>query len=144
MAAWSLQLLLYIDFKQMMTRRLPDKGTASVLPTQANTLWHDDRAPLGPPPLYADVTRETPASVLAAQLEVFRSQHAVYLNAVPLIFGAAAAEVIQTLTESSSLEGKPSRESNAIERVSRYLSECGTEPFGMVADSWKSLLKGAQ
>ena len=129
-----------------MTRRLQENGTASVLPTPANTLWHGDRAPLGEPPLYADATREVGAAALASQLEEYGDQHAVYMNGVPLIRGAGAEEVTRMLGVSGWLSenGKVAADASAHARVEKYLQECKKDPFGMKEDEWKSLLQNAE
>lgn len=130
----------------MMTRRLQENGTVSVLPTQANTLWHEDRPPVGKPPQYAEATREVAADALASQLEEYDAQHAVYLNAVPLIRGAGAEEVTRKLGVSGSwlrVEWGMAADAPAHARVERYLQDCGEEPFGMKEDVWKSLLQNA-
>ena len=68
----------------------------------------------------------------------------MYLNAVPLIFGAGSEEVTQKLVESKSwLSGKLAADANATARVETYLGDCHNDPFGMTEDSWRVLLQTA-
>ena len=120
--------MLYMDFKHMMTRRLPESSTASVAPGAGNTLWHDARDPVGPPPPYPDTVRRVSAVDLAAQMDAFRDQHVLYLNAVPHVRGAAEEEAKRAGDlEGSSWQGMHGQdhETPLAERARRYIQECG-------------------
>lgn len=141
----TVQLMLYMDFKHMMTRRIPEDGTASVTPTAANTLWHDALDPVGPPPLYPNVTRQVTAADLASQLHTFKDQHVLYLNSMPQVRGAAEEGAVQACSgEGACWPGMHGAESSTpiAERVRRYIYECGDPTvtgFGIPEDVLQNL-----
>ena len=81
--------MLYVDFKHMMTRRLAGNDTlnprASFQALRSNTLWFDARDPAGNPPEYRSAVRSIDGRAMVAELASFNDQHAIYLNAVPLL-----------------------------------------------------------
>ena len=140
--------MLYMDFKHMMTRRIPDSGTASVTPTAANTLWHDALDPVGPPPQYPDAARQVTAAELASQLRAFDGQHVLYLNAVPHMRGAAEEGARVACSGAGACWPGVRGTENATplaERVRRYLDECGDPTvtgFGIPSSMLQSLTLG--
>lgn len=136
------QVLFYVDFKQMMTRRLAGNATASFSPTAVNTLWHDTRDPEGMPPEYSDALRSVSAEELAAGLASFGDQHAVYLNAVPLVSDADSAAVQAMLLAGFWTRGfEISNDNSLTTRVGKYVGGCGG--FGMNDEELKPLLEAA-
>ena len=118
-----LQMMFYVDFKHMMTRRLAGNASASFDPVAANTVWHTARDPAGPPATYADAQRSVSAADLAKELAQLDDQHAIYLNAVPLITDTDSKEVTEKLP---AWIGHPGTGDDAplSDRVQRYVSSC--------------------
>ena len=134
--------MFYVDYKHMMTRRLANNATASFDAAAANTLWLDARDPHGPPAVYGDLPQRTSARDLAADLATMADQHAVYLNAVPLLSGADAEAVRALLPNEMWTRGFERRpEMGLTERVGSYLGGC--PGFGMEAEEFKPLLQQA-
>lgn len=143
--------MLYMDFKHMMTRRLPENSTASVTPSAANTLWHDALDPLGPPPPYPNVVRQVTAADLATQLASFGDQHAVYLNSVPHIRGAGAEEARRKVSEAGAGwlgVHRSETDTPLAERARRYIYECAETHelagFGITHDVLQTLTQWAE
>ena len=139
-------MLLYADFKQMLTRRLPDNGTAAFLPLPFNTLWLDAQNPLEPLS-YPDATREVSAAALLLQLDELSEQQAVYLNAVPLVRPAGEAAVAEKLaTAGASWHGvhNIAADTPAPERARRYIEQCGKTGFGIYDDPLKDMVELSQ
>ena len=131
-----------MDFKQMMTRRLAGNGTASFDPSAANTLWHDARDPEGPPPEFGDALRSVSAEVLAAELAAFTDQHAVYLNAVPLVSEADSAAVQAMLPREVWTQGFERNDDDSLTtRVGKYVGGCGG--IGLDEEELRPLLEQA-
>ena len=127
----------------MMTRRLDDNATSSVTPTSLNTLWSEDHLPSGEAQQYNAITREVKASTLYEQLADVDDQHAVYLNAVPLVIMADAAEVTEKLVASGSWKGSGPSDAPLSRRVQTYLTNCGDSSFGLSEDLLKQAMEFA-
>ena len=127
----------------MMTRHLNASALANVQPVSSNTLWYEMRKPLGDAPTFASATLEITAFALAKKLEEYSDQHAVYLNAVPLIRAADTEEVKQKLNSLSSGESTEGSSENKSghERAKEYLHMCGDKPLGMQKDVFEKLLE---
>ena len=120
-----MQMMLYVDFKHMMTRRLANTSNADFEALPSNTLWHEARNPAGAPAEFSTAVQRISGKALAAELVKMDDQHAIYLNAVPLIFEANSGEGMDKLL-SKAWEGKFGIGENTIptERVEKYVGAC--------------------
>lgn len=125
-----------------MTRRLEDNLTSSVWPNSMNALWLEDHEALGEPQPYIAITREVEAAALYQQLEDVADQHAVHLNAVPLVRMADAAEVTEKLAASGSWKLRVGADDAPLsQRVQSYFTHCGDSNFGLSADMLRDMLE---
>lgn len=84
------KLMLYVDFRQLVTVRAPQAGRKSTLEAvQENTLGHGSMPKSGSNTTLSAVMRSVSAEKLASELAEFKEQQVVYLGQVPLVVGAS-------------------------------------------------------
>ena len=134
------QVMFYVDFKQMATRRLAGNNSASFEALPSNTLWHSTRDPAGlPAARYRDATRRITAQALAAELATLEDQHVVYLNGVPLISEADSVAVTDMLPDKVWTQNFGiNRDTSLDGRIQKYVTECAG--FGVGTDSLQLVL----
>ena len=129
----------------MTTRRLSDSSTVSVVPKVSNTLWHNRQDPVGLPTLYPAVVQLVSAVDLIAQLEGFKDQHVLYLNAIPHIRKVGEEGVLSKCAAAGDCwKGTHGSDHNTpiVEIAKRYIDQCGPG-FGIPEEGLVSLSEQA-